>query len=266
MRSRAPRARCAARRARAVHLRTSSLTYGYQPTRRRAACGRGAARGPRDVRVLWLVRSSRVAVTIVGATLTSAYFLVLVSTITNEAWGWSVSLDLGRAYLRVPARIVGNLPVSHGLVPSALLRRRPVFLVAIWAGWWRAAPSLGVAAATMSWDRRCAILVSAFSSCWCERSRPPPPSHSPHCSRRPGSCREGSAGRNANALRAYGTAPIVSRAQCHPDLSDALRADHMGVYGYSASDDPFLSHSTRRVGCKKVKLAMATCPFTRAAS
>lgn len=60
---------------------------------------------------------ARLVLALSGATITSLYLLVLVvSTVTNEAWGWSVSIDLARTYLQYLPSIVGNLPVSTGLI------------------------------------------------------------------------------------------------------------------------------------------------------
>jgi arylsulfatase A-like enzyme len=45
-------------------------------------------------------------------------------------------------------------------------------------------------------------------------------------------------------------------------FADALRADHMGVYGYARATTPFLSRLDSAGSLRKVTLALATCPFT----
>ncbi|MEO7456443.1 MAG: sulfatase-like hydrolase/transferase [Gemmatimonadaceae bacterium] len=203
----------------------------------------------------------RVWVTVIGATMTSAYWtVVIVSAITNEAWGWSVSLDLARSYLRYLPDIGRNLPVSPALIPLALLAGL-VFLVVIWVSWWRAAPFVTMRRVGARYA--VAGVVLAVFVMWA-RERPYADAE-PFTAlvTAPGHVNAADArAHNARARREY-AAPRPARARnVIVIFSDALRADHMGLYGYARATTPFLSRLDSAGRLRKVKLAMATCPFT----
>lgn len=207
--------------------------------------------------------SSRALIAIIGATLTSLYFLVVVlSTVTNEAWGWSISIDLGRAYLRYLPAIVGNLPVSYGLIDLGLAALVAVLILIYWV-WWRVAKSrsLPTVGTTIS-STLAAIALTAFILI---ARRSPAAAAEPLTAlfTAPGQSNQAQArAANAKARREYAGTDSFSHRNVIVIFSDALRADHMGVYGYARPTTPFLSHLDSAGHLKKVTLAMATCPFT----
>ena len=238
-----------------------ALKYGYQPVVPALHVAQVLCAAIVAYTLIWLVRGSRAAVTIVGATATSIYWtVVIVSAITNEAWGWSVSLDLARAYLPWLPDVGRNLPVSPALVPAALFGGF-VFLVVIWLAWWRAAPSLA------SLRRRLWLLLplaALGAFIMLVRTRPDAAAEPFTALFTPPGQRgaEEARARNAAALREYGSAPASAPRNVIVIFTDALRADHMGVYGYERATTPFLSRLDSAGRLRKVKLAMATCPFT----
>lgn len=206
---------------------------------------------------------NRALIAITGATLTSLYFLVLVlSTVTNEAWGWSISIDLGRAYLRYLPAIVGNLPVSYELIDLGLAALVGV-LVLIYVVWWKKGRSLDFARGA---NVRCrAFIAIALVAFIFIARRSPAASAEPLTAlfTAPGQSNEAEArAANAKARREYAGGQNFSHRNVIVIFSDALRADHMGVYGYGRATTPFLSQLDSAGHLKKVALAMATCPFS----
>ncbi len=235
--------------------------YGYQPIVVALHVAEVLLTALVTYALLWLARRSRVAMTVAGAGATSGYWTVaIISAITNEAWGWSVSLDLTRAYLPWLPDVVRNLPVPPALVPSALLAGAGAFVL-IWVGWWKASSWLSVRRPRM-WHVVAAVALGAFVL-WARRV--PDAAAEPFTAlyTAPGvhGAAEASA-RNVAARREYGSAPVTTPRNVIVIFSDALRADHMGVYGYARATTPFLSRLDSAGRLRKVKLAMATCPFT----
>lgn len=208
-------------------------------------------------------RWARGLVTFIGAGATSFYWtVVIVSAITNEAWGWSVSLDLARAYVRYLPDVIGNLPVSPALVPGALFAGF-VFLVVIWTAWWLAAPRVVAHLRAPHVRFPLAIIALAFFNVWARRLPDAAPEPFTALYTPPGQLGADEArARNAAALREYGSTPVARPRNVIVIFADALRADHMGVYGYARPTTPFLSRLDSAGRLRKVKLAMATCPFT----
>ncbi len=213
----------------------------------------------------------RAFIAIVGATLTSLYLLVLVlSTVTNEAWGWSISIDLGRAYLRYLPAIVGNLPVSYGLIDLGLAALVAVLVLIYWL-WWKNSRSLSSTSlragvfARHDAVRRSALIATALVAFILFARRSPAAAAEPLTAlfTAPGQSNEAQArAANAKARREYPGSQSFSRRNVIIIFSDALRADHMGVYGYQRATTPFLSQLDSAGHLKKVTLAMATCPFS----
>jgi glucan phosphoethanolaminetransferase (alkaline phosphatase superfamily) len=210
--------------------------------------------------------ATRLIIALTGATITSLYLLVLVvSTVTNEAWGWSVSIDLARTYLQYLPSIVGNLPVSTGLIALGF-GLLVAALVGIYWIWWDAAPRM-IAALRRSPPRLVtssvlAVLLGAFILV---ARRSPAAAAEPFTAlfTAPGEANAEQA--RANNMRARHDYPGTNNFS-HRNVififSDALRADHMGVYGYARPTTPFLSHLDSTGHLNKVRLAMATCPFS----
>ncbi|MEO8337903.1 MAG: sulfatase-like hydrolase/transferase [bacterium] len=211
--------------------------------------------------------SNRAFIAITGATLTSLYVLILVlSTITNEAWGWSVSIDLGRAYLRYLPAIVGNLPVSYGLIDLGLAALVGVLALIYWQ-WWVVSRRLVVApgSALLGTTRSTALAALILAVFIIVARRSPAAAAEPITAlfTAPGQSNEAEArAANTRARREYAGGNDFSHRNVIVVFSDALRADHMGVYGYKRATTPFLSHLDSAGQLKKVTLAMATCPFT----
>jgi glucan phosphoethanolaminetransferase (alkaline phosphatase superfamily) len=241
-----------------------ALRYGYQPIV--VAMHLAIVLLTSLVTVTVMRRRGPVTIAVIGASVTTLYWLVtILSTVTNEAWGWSISLNLARAYIPYVPEIVGNLPVHPALAPSLLLAGA-LLAVSIWVVWWRMAPrvahrlrsgsshlgSISAAAvalvAFIAWGRRDAFaasepfvaLVSASGTVGTDSAR----------------------ARNVAARRAYDAPAIANPRNVIVIFSDALRADHMGIYGYARPTTPFLSRLDSAGRVRKVKLAMATCPFT----
>jgi arylsulfatase A-like enzyme len=208
---------------------------------------------------------ARLLIALIGATATSLYLLVIVlSTVTNEAWGWSISVDLARAYLRYLPAIVGNLPISTGLIAAGICLFVIVVFGIYWL-WWRAAPRIARAARAQRIPAigAIAVVLCVFVSV---ARRSPAAAAEPFTAlfTPPGNAKIAKArADNARARREY---TAVSTRHDRPNVilifSDALRADHMGVYGYARQTTPFLSHLDSTGHLRKVRLAMATCPFT----
>ncbi|MEO5814127.1 MAG: sulfatase-like hydrolase/transferase [Gemmatimonadaceae bacterium] len=211
---------------------------------------------------------NRAFIAITGATLTSLYFLVIVlSTVTNEAWGWSISIDLGRAYLRYLPAIVGNLPVSYGLIDLGLAALVGVLVIIYWQWWVAAAKSAKSRSRAFFRDDtlRRALAALALAAFILIARRSPAAAAEPLTAlfTAPGQANEAQARlANAKARREYPGGDSFSKRNVILIFSDALRADHMGVYGYERPTTPFLSRLDSAGHLKKVTLAMATCPFS----
>ncbi|MEP6732393.1 MAG: sulfatase-like hydrolase/transferase [bacterium] len=213
------------------------------------------------------VAIARTSIAIIGATLTSAYLLVIVlSTITNEAWGWSVSINLARAYLAYLPSIVGNLPVSSGLIALGIGLLVAVVIGIFWI-WWVASPRFldsrppASRAAVIATVALAAVLVAFIAIA----RRSPDAAAEPLIAllTAPGQANaEQARAENVRARHEYTDHRAFSRRNVILIFSDALRADHMGVYGYQRQTTPFLSHLDSAGRLRKVRLAMATCPFT----
>ncbi len=211
-------------------------------------------------------RIARVIIALVGATLTSFYLLVLVlSTVTNEAWGWSISIDLGRAYLRYLPAIVGNLPVSYGLIDLGLAALVGALLFIYWQ-WWIAAPRIDAGASrTHRHVALVALLTFALGAFIAVARRSPAAAAEPITAlfTAPGQSNQADArAANAKARHEYKGSDRFSHRNVILIFSDALRADHMGVYGYARATTPYLSQLDSAGKLAKVTLAMATCPFS----
>jgi glucan phosphoethanolaminetransferase (alkaline phosphatase superfamily) len=209
---------------------------------------------------------ARLVIALAGATMTSLYLLVLVvSTVTNEAWGWSVSIDLARTYLQYLPSIVGNLPVSTGLIALGIAALVAA-LFGIYFIWWRVAPRM-IAAMRRSPPRTLlttalVVLLGAFILV---ARRSPAAAAEPLTAlfTAPGEANaEQARASNARARHDYPGTQSFSHRNIILIFSDALRADHMGVYGYERATTPFLSHLDSTGHLRKVRLAMATCPFS----
>ncbi len=75
----------------------------------------------------------------------------------------------------------------------------------------------------------------------------------------------GDRGRNSEGAEiraAYPRGQTFARRNVFVIIVDSLRADHMGVYGYSRSNTPFLSRQTEGGRLKRVELALSTCAET----
>ena len=206
---------------------------------------------------------SRALIAIIGATLTSLYFLVLVlSTVTNEAWGWSISIDLGRAYLHYLPAIVGNLPVSYALIDLGLAALVAALALIYWV-WWRTSRSLASARDDKPVRNAIAALVLAAFIVVARRSPAAAAEPITALFTAPGQSNEADArAANVKARREYTGGQNFAHRNVIFIFSDALRADHMGVYGYGRPTTPFLSKLDSAGQLKKVTLAMATCPFS----
>ena len=218
-------------------------------------------------------RTARVVVALLGATVVAAYWVViLLSTITNEAWGWSISIDFARLYLRYLPAIIGNLPVSRGWVTVGIGAAGAVVVLIYWA-WWAAAPRF-VAALSRPRTRITArpplvallvALLGMLLAAILVLRRSPAAAAEPITAlfTPPGQPKaEEARAANVRARHAYtDNRPFVHR-NVIVIFSDALRADHMSVYGYERQTTPFLSRLDSSGHLRKVRLAMATCPFT----
>lgn len=207
----------------------------------------------------------RTLIALIGATTTSLYLLAIVlSTVTNEAWGWSVSIDLARAYLPYLPAIVGNLPVSSGLIALGIGVLVCVVIGIYWL-WWNTAPHF-VSAAAHARPVAIGVLVALLGAFILVARRSPAAAAEPLTAlfTAPGELNVKQA--RADNIRARHEYTAVSTRSDRPNVilifSDALRADHMGVYGYARQTTPFLSHLDSSGHLRKVRLAMATCPFT----
>lgn len=208
----------------------------------------------------------RPVIALLGASVLSAYWLVaVVSAITNEAWGWSVSIDLARAYLPYLPGIVHNLPVSRMLVVGAVAAGG--CLMAVFCTlWWRGAPHVAAHYRQRSaFHLRDVLAAAALVAFILVARRSPAAAAEPFTALfTPPGVRETAAARTANvaARDAYTAGRPANARNIVIIFSDALRADHMGVYGYQRATTPFLSRLDAEGKLRKVTLAMATCPFT----
>ena len=129
-----------------------AVRYGYTPVvvplhvaqvALGCICLGAAVRGMLSLR--WLERRPRrqraVATAVAGAGIFGYMLVIVLSTITNEAWGWSISFDMARAFAPHVGTIAGNLPVWHGWVAVGVVLFDVIVGVLTWM-FWRAAPSV----------------------------------------------------------------------------------------------------------------------------
>ncbi|MDB4917723.1 MAG: hypothetical protein JWM95_5367 [Gemmatimonadetes bacterium] len=206
---------------------------------------------------------ARIAITLLGGVALFFYLLVItLSTFTNEAWGWSVSLDLARAVAPHMPAIVGNLPVWRGWIVVGIVAFDLVFLLLVWR-LWRASQRIvdGLLAAQVDRFRLCAWLLVLTATVLTFRTYPASAAE-PFTAllSAPGQVNLGEARAiNLSARQAYAGTQDFPHRNVILILSEALRADHLGIYGYARPTTPFLSSLP---GVRRVDLAMATCPFT----
>lgn len=209
---------------------------------------------------------ARTLIALVGSMTAAVYFLVIVlSTVTNEAWGWSISIDLARAYVPYLPTIVGNLPVSRGWIVVGIGAFFVVVAGICWA-WWAAAPRLLArwrgSTTTVAGPFALAVALGVFIFV---ARQSPFAAAEPLTAlfTAPGVSNTAQAkADNARALHEYQGPQDFHRRNVILIFADALRADHMGVYGYVRPTTPFLSRLDSSGRLRKVRLAMATCPFT----
>jgi glucan phosphoethanolaminetransferase (alkaline phosphatase superfamily) len=211
-------------------------------------------------------RSARLVVLLVGGAAVVFYFLVIaLSTVTNEAWGWSISIDLARAFVPHLAAIVGNLPVWRGWIVVGALAFDAVAGLLLWA-LWHASPRIvaGLRSPNVRVGPLLAMAVISLVFIVAAR-RSPSAGAEPFTAlfTAPGQLNVAEArARNVLARRAYADTTAFTHRNVILILSDALRADRMGVYSYARQTTPFLSGLAAAGRLRKVDLAMATCPFT----
>lgn len=207
-------------------------------------------------------RLARVLATALGSAVSSVYLIVLICcAVTNEAWGWSVSLDLAREYTPSLAGIVGNLPFARGL----LYALGGLYLLgegAIIAGWWMASAQLRPPAMSTLWP---AVMVLATATFVLVARNSPRAAPEPFTAllTAPGLAnKEAAWANNVRARRGYATTTTFDHRNVIVIFADALRADHTSVYGYQRQTTPFLDRLAATGRLRQVKLALSTCSFT----
>ncbi len=225
---------------------------------------------------------ARSMVTLLGAGASSLYLIVLIgSAVTNEAWGWSVSVDLAREYASSVPAIIGNLPFSRAwLYAGGLLYAAAQS--AMLFGWWLASPSFvapGTATslehpgraigrarggAVRSFLPFAGVLLAVIFVLVARSSARAAPEPFTALLTAPGLPDPHEArARNARARREYALrAATFDHRNVILIFSDALRADHTSVYGYRRRTTPFLDRLAATGQLRRVKLALSTCSFT----
>lgn len=226
-------------------------------------------------------RWGQLAVTLVGSAASSLYLVVLIGcAVTNEAWGWSVSLQLAREYASSLPSIVGNLPFARGwlYVGAALYVAAELVIV---LAWWAASRRLVLA----GMDRASAPPLSAASY-----RRPPSMAalvpviavlvlatfvfvarDTTQAAAEPFTALLTPPGladprearlRNARARQEYAPRAPFDHRNVIIIFADALRADHVSTYGYGRHTTPFLERLAATGKLRQVSMALSTCSFT----
>lgn len=232
-------------------------------------------------------RRTRWLIAIVGATASSLYLVILIGcAVTNEAWGWSVSLSLAREYASSLPAIIGNLPFSRGWLYAGATLYIATKL-AILAAWWRVSlrffrrPGSPTSRRPRSTRSRSfmhrpavkallpAVAVLATATFIAIARYSPRAAAEPFTAllTAPGLPNPSQArARNLAARRAYSRAYAGVANFDHRNVvlifADALRADHTSVYGYARKTTPFLDSLATTGRLRRVQLAMSTCSFT----